>query len=80
MDKQRAAHALTVTARFSAAFREHLPSEWMKTSWDRWHMLQANKTPLPEFDVWTAASRYTATADGDYVLQVDAEAEGSAPR
>ena len=52
----------------------------MKKSWDRWHMLQANKTPLAKFDVWTAASRYTATAEGDYVIQVDAKAEASAPR
>jgi hypothetical protein len=61
----------------AAAFREHLPSEWMKKSWDRWHLLQANQKPLARFDVWTENSQYTTTAEGDYVLPADAEAVAS---
>ena len=47
----------------------------MKKSWDRWHMLQANKKPLAKFDVWTESSHYIPTAEGDYVRPVDSEVE-----
>ena len=49
----------------------------MKKSWDRWHMLQANKIPLAKFDVWTENSPYLATSEGDYVLPVDATVEAT---
>ena len=55
--------------------REALPTEWMKTSWDRWKMLQGNQTPLPKFDVWTESSPYVVTETGDYVLTVEANAD-----
>ena len=37
--------------KLNPAFRDSLSSEWMKVSYDRWYLLQANKTPLPEYDV-----------------------------
>lgn len=52
--------------KLNPAYRDALPSEWMKISWDRWLSVQANKTPLPQYDVWTDASPYTRVGD-DYV-------------
>jgi hypothetical protein len=61
--------------KLNPAFRDALPTEWMKTSWDRWKMLQGNQTPLPKFDVWTESSPYVVTETGDYVMTVEANAD-----
>ena len=62
--------------KLNPAFRESLPSEWMKKSWDRWHMLQANKIPMAAYDVWTEESQYTRVGD-DYVQTAEVTAEAS---
>ena len=62
--------------KLNPAFRDSLPSEWMKKSWDRWHMLQANQIPMAAYDVWTEESQYTRVGD-DYVQTAEVTAEAS---
>lgn len=62
--------------KLNPAFRESLPSEWMKKSWDRWHMLQANQIPMAAYDVWTEESQYARVGD-DYVQTAEVAAEAS---
>lgn len=62
--------------KLNPAFREALPSEWMKVSWDRWMLLQGNATPMEKYDVWTESSVYTRVGD-DYVATAEVDAEAS---